>query len=440
MKILFVASECAPFVKTGGLADVVSALPKSLKRAGASVRIMLPGYPDLADLVAAGKELLRVDDGILGEVRVDSARAEGLDLLLVNAPSLYHRAGSPYLDPDGRDWPDNHLRFAALGRMAATVAQRGIGRGRGRWRPDILHSHDWQAGLGPAYLRLGPPSAVRTVTTIHNIAFQGLFGAEQLPLLSLPETEFRVEGFEYHGRISFLKAGLVWADRISTVSPTYARELMTPEFGMGFEGILGTRSGDVSGILNGVDLEVWNPRNRSGAGGELWGGRASGTPGQPAGPAGPLRPGTRAGRAAVLRREQADEAKGVGPAAGGPAAARHPGSRPDLARFGGRGSGGRFPCRRRRLTGSDRSQDIGYDEKLSHLMQGGADCILVPSRFEPCGLTQLYGLRYGCLPLVARTGGLADTVIDLNEAGAGNRCGHGVSVFPDDRECPGIRH
>ena len=212
MKILFVASECAPFVKTGGLADVVSALPKSLKRAGASVRIMLPGYPDLADLVAAGKELLRVDDGILGEVRVASARAEGLDLLLVNAPGLYHRAGSPYLDPDGSDWPDNHLRFAALGRMAATVAQRGIGRGRGRWRPDILHAHDWQAGLGPAYLRLGPPTAVRTVTTIHNIAFQGLFGAEQLPLLSLPETEFRVEGFEYHGRISFLKAGLVWAD------------------------------------------------------------------------------------------------------------------------------------------------------------------------------------------------------------------------------------
>ena len=162
MKILFVASECAPFVKTGGLADVVSALPKALERAGASVRVMVPGYPELADLVAAGKELLRVEDGIFGEVRVTSARAEGLDMLLINAPDLYHRAGSPYLDPYGRDWPDNHLRFAALGRMAATVAQRGDRSGEGgRWRPDILHAHDWQAGLGPAYLRLCPPSAVR---------------------------------------------------------------------------------------------------------------------------------------------------------------------------------------------------------------------------------------------------------------------------------------
>ena len=429
MRILFVASECAPFVKTGGLADVVSALPKSLEGAGASVRVMVPGYPELADLITAGKELLRVDDGILGEVRVVSAWAEGIDLLLVIAPHLYGRAGSPYLGPDGRDWPDNHLRFAALGRMAAIVAQRGIGQGRGRWFPDVLHAHDWQAGLGPAYLRLGPPSAVRTVTTIHNIAFQGLFGAEQLPLLGLPETEFRVEGFEYHGRISFLKAGLVWADRISTVSPTYARELMTPEFGMGFEGILAARSADMSGILNGVDLEVWNPETDP---------ALAATYGEDGLPA------RRANRRALLTRfglelepdaplfcvvSRLTRQKGLDlllevlprlKARGAGLVVRGTGDADLEAGFlaAAAGSPERIGVR------------LGYDEPLSHLMQGGADCILVPSRFEPCGLTQLYGLRYGCLPLVARTGGLADTVIDLNEAARATGAATGFQFSP----------
>ena len=429
MKILFVASECAPFVKTGGLADVVFALPKALERAGASVRVMVPGYPELADVIAAGKELLRVEDGIFGEVRVASARAEGLNLLLVNAPHLYHRAGSPYLDPEGRDWPDNHLRFAALGRMAAIVAQRGIGRGRGHWRPDILHAHDWQAGLGPAYLRLGPPSAVRTVTTIHNIAFQGLFGAEQLPLLGLPETEFRVEGFEYHGRISFLKAGLVWADRINTVSPTYARELMTPEFGMGFEGILAARSGDVSGILNGVDLETWNPGTDPALAANYGADRL---------------PARRANRRALLTRfglELAPDAplfcvvsrltrqKGLDLLLD--VLPRLKARRAGLVVLGSGDADLEAGFLAAAADSPDRTGvNIGYDEELSHLMQGGADCILVPSRFEPCGLTQLYGLRYGCLPLVARTGGLADTVIDLNEAARATDAATGFQFSP----------
>ena len=429
MRILFVASECAPFVKTGGLADVVSALPKSLERAGASVRVMVPGYPEFADLIAAGKEMLRVDDEILGEVRVASASAEGLDLLLINAPHLYHRSGSPYLGSDGRDWPDNHLRFAALGRMAAIVAQRGIGRGRGRWRPDILHAHDWQAGLGPAYLRLGPPSSVRTVTTIHNIAFQGLFGAEQLPLLGLPETEFRVEGFEYHGCISFLKAGLVWADRISTVSPTYARELMTPEFGMGFEGILAARSADMSGILNGVDLEVWNPETdpalaaNYGADG-LTARRANRRAllarfGLELEPDAPLfcivsRLTRQKGLDLLLEVLPRLKARGAGLAVLGSGDADLEAGFLAAAADSPEGIGVR----------------LGYDEPLSHLMQGGADCILVPSRFEPCGLTQLYGLRYGCLPLVARTGGLADTVIDLNEAARATGAATGFQFSP----------
>ena len=283
--------------------------------------------------------------------------------------------------------------------------------------------------MGPAYLRLGPPYSVRTVTTIHNIAFQGLFGAEQLPLLGLPETEFRVEGFEYHGHISFLKAGLVWADRISTVSPTYARELMTSEFGMGFEGILGARAGDVSGILNGVDLEVWNPETDPALAANY------GADGLPA---------RRVNRRALLARLGLELAPDSPLFCVVSRLTRQKGLDlllDVLPRLKARGAGlallgsGDADLEAGFLAAAADSPDrigvrIGYDEALSHLMQGGADCILVPSRFEPCGLTQLYGLRYGCLPLVARTGGLADTVIDLNEAARTTGAATGFQFSP----------
>ena len=415
MKVLFVASECAPFVKTGGLADVVSALPKALKETGASVRVMIPAYPALASLVASGRELLREDDVFLGDLRVTAASAEGLELLLVTAPHLYNRPGNPYLDPDGRDWPDNHLRFAALGRMAAIVARKGIGRGKSRWRPDVLHAHDWQAGLGPTFLRLGPPAAARTVTTIHNIAFQGLFGPEQLALLNLAPTEFHIEGLEYFGNISFLKAGLVWADRITTVSPTYARELLSPEFGMGFEGILGARAGDFTGILNGVDLDVWNPVTDPALAANF----------------GPNDLSARsANRRELLDRFDLDLGSNAPLFCVVSRLTRQKGLDmllEVLPRLLARGAGlvllgsgdGDLEAGFKAAAADSPTRigvRIGYDESLSHLMQGGADCIVIPSRFEPCGLTQLYGLRYGCLPLVARVGGLADTVIDLNEA------------------------
>jgi starch synthase len=422
LDVLFVASECAPFVKTGGLADVVSALPRALGRAGVSVRVLLPGYRALAELIAGGEELLRLADPVGGDVRVVGARAEGLSLLLLDAPHLFDRTGGPYLDPDGRDWPDNAERFATLSSVAATVAAEGIAG----WRPHVLHAHDWQAGLAPLYLRERGAADIGTVTTIHNVAFQGLFPQYLLARLSLPISGLTAEGFEYWGQVSFLKAGLFWSDRITTVSPGYARELAHPEFGMGFEGILAARRERLSGILNGIDTEVWDPG------------------------ADPALPRTYGAESLDLRRENRAALLGrFGLDLPGDAPlfcvvsrlTRQKGldllleALPRLAARGAGlvvlGSGDADLERGFRAAASARvGVRIGYDEALSHLMQGGADAILVPSRFEPCGLTQLYGLRYGCVPVVASTGGLADTVIDANDAGLVAEAATGIRFSP----------
>lgn len=420
MRVLFVASECAPLVKTGGLADVVAALPGALAASGIEARVMLPGYPAvMAALGGAGA------GAAAGKVRLVASQVGGLQLIAVDAPQLFGRPGNPYLAPDGRDWADNHLRYAALCRAAADVARNGLDG----WLPELVHVHDWPAGLVPAYLRLegrgGPP----TVMTIHNIAFQGLYPADQMPALGLPESGFTVEGFEYYGKIGFLKAGLSYADRITTVSPTYARELMTPEFGMGLEGLLSARRPHVTGILNGVDTDVWDPAADPHV--------AAPYSVRRLGPKAANRKAVeerfqlqavadaplfcvvsrltrqkgldllldclprlldRGARLAVLGTGDADLEAGFAAAA-----AVHP------------GRVGAF---------------IGYDEALSHLLQAGADSIVIPSRFEPCGLTQLYGLRYGTLPLVARTGGLADTVIDANEAALAEGVATGFQFAP----------
>ncbi|MEM8665074.1 MAG: glycogen/starch synthase, partial [Pseudomonadota bacterium] len=255
MKVLFVASECAPFMKTGGLADVVGALPKALAHAGVEVRVLLPAYRALAPAVAAGTEVFARVDPVYGSLRVVAVEAEGLSLLLLLAPHLFDRPGNPYVDGSGRDWPDNHLRFGALARVAALLAREGAGD----VLPDVVHAHDWQAGLAPAYLAWEQGRRVGTVTTIHNVAFQGVFPATAAQELWLPPSAFSVDGYEFYGRVSFLKAGLIYADRITTVSPTYARELMLPEFAFGFEGIIASRRAHLSGILNGTDLDVWNP-------------------------------------------------------------------------------------------------------------------------------------------------------------------------------------
>lgn len=425
MNVLCVASECAPFVKTGGLADVVGALPKALAPLGVSTRVLLPAYPALAEQVAQGTEVWRADNLQGGGARLLACQADGLDLLLLDAPHLYDRPGNIYLGADGQDWPDNAQRYAALSLVAAEVAMGALDN----WQPDVVHAHDWQAGLVPAYLHQADQPTPPCVMTIHNIAFQGLFDAALMTSLGLSSALYTSEGMEYFGRIGFLKAGLAFADKITTVSPTYARELLQPEFGMGLEGLLRARQSDVTGILNGIDLDAWDPEQDAALPGPYSVKR--------------LKPKAQS-RAAVLRRF------GLSEEMDGPlfcVISRLTAQKgldlllevlPTLVARGATlavvGSGDKaleagFVGAAHAYPGSV-GVIIGYDEPLSHLMQGGGDAILIPSRFEPCGLTQLYGLRYGTVPVVARTGGLADTVIDANEAARAAKCGTGVQFAP----------
>ncbi|QJF51717.1 glycogen synthase GlgA [Roseobacter ponti] len=425
MKVLFVASECAPFVKTGGLADVIGAVPGALKPLGAEARVMLPAYPALKALVKGGTEVWQSADLMGGPATLVAASAEGMDLLLLDAPHLYDRAGSIYLGPDGADWPDNAQRFAALSQVAAEVATGAAER----WRPDVVHAHDWQAGLIPAYLSQQAGVVPPTLMTIHNIAFQGLFDPALMPELGLDERHFDREGAEFWGRLGFLKAGLAMCDAITTVSPTYARELMTPEFGMGLEGLLQARAGDLTGILNGIDTDVWNPETD----GALTAGYSAKA----------LKNKTR-NRKTVLTRFDLDKnptgplfcvisrlttQKGLDLLLDAVPALVARGARLAVLGSGDKDLEAGFVAASHRHPGSV-GVIIGYDEPLSHLMQGGSDAILIPSRFEPCGLTQLYGMRYGTLPVVARTGGLADTVIDANEAALTAGVATGVQFAP----------
>ncbi|GEN99841.1 glycogen synthase [Novosphingobium sediminis] len=410
--VLSVASEAVPLVKTGGLADVVGALPEALAPHGVALTTLLPGYPAVIAALGKKPKALHKWDSLLGEpARLLAGKISTHPLLVLDAPGLFAREGGLYGDVTGRDWADNWKRFAALGRAAADVAG-GMVKGL---TFDLMHAHDWQAGMALAYQRFAPAGPVLpSVITIHNMAFQGHYGADLFPALGLPPQAMAIDGIEYHGGISFLKAGLAAASRITTVSPTYAREIREPGFGMGLEGLIRAREGDVSGIVNGIDPAVWNPASD------------------------PALKGTYSARALAKRaaNAQALEAEFGIEQGDGPLfivisrltwqkgmdvlleAADH------LVGIGGRlallGSGDAalesgFHAAAARHPGKIGVR-IGYDEALSHRMLGGGDAILVPSRFEPCGLTQLYGLAYGCVPVVSRTGGLADTVIDANLA------------------------
>ena len=256
MRVLSVASEIFPLIKTGGLADVAGALPGALAPLGVEMRTLVPGYPAvLAGLEGEGGGAVDLAEAMGGPVRLLSGRAAGLDLLVLDAPHLYARPGNPYLGPDGRDWPDNYRRYGLLARVAADI---GLGR-IGDWRPDLVHGHDWQAGLAPAYLSFADAPRPATVLTIHNLAFQGLFDPACIDELGLPPEAFRVDGYESWGRVGFLKAGLFYADRLTTVSPTYAQEIQTEALGMGLHGLLRSRAADLVGIANGIDDTVWDP-------------------------------------------------------------------------------------------------------------------------------------------------------------------------------------
>ena len=405
LSVLSVASEAFPLVKTGGLADVVGALPDALGPHGMATTTLLPGYPALAKAVKGAKVVHRWSDLLGVEARLLAARIGEHPLLVLDAPALFARAGGLYGQDD--DWH----RFGAFAFAAADVAA-GVVPG---YRFDLLHAHDWQAAMAPAYLRfLHADHRPASVMTVHNIAFQGQFGAEVFADLGLPAMAYAIDGVDYYGGVGFLKAGLAAADAITTVSPTYAAEIREGRFGMGLEGLIEARRDRVHGIVNGIDPAVWNPETD---------------------PALPSRYTARALGRRKANKRAIEAVFGLDPGDGPlfTVISRLTWQKgmdvltqclDELVALGGRlallGSGdahleAAFLAAAARYPGRIGVQ-IGYDEPLSHLLQGGADAILIPSRFEPCGLTQLYGLAYGCVPIVARTGGLADTVIDANEA------------------------
>ncbi|MFO1164045.1 MAG: glycogen synthase GlgA [Paracoccus sp. (in: a-proteobacteria)] len=414
-RVLSVASECVPLIKTGGLADVAGALPAALAPHGVGMRTLLPGYRGvMAAQGTAAPVVAELGDLFGGPARIRRAALGETALYLLDAPHLFDRDGGPYLGPDGKDWPDNPQRFAALDRAAAIIARDGIEG----WRPQILHLHDWQAGLAPVYLRQLGVRDVRTLLTIHNVAFQGLAPAHMLGALQLPAHLFTPQGFEYWGRISALKAGIVFADKVSTVSPTYAEELMTPEFGMGMEGVLADRGADFIGILNGIDLKTWTPPYSDTKGKARARAALRAEFGLPEA-AGPL--------CVVISR--LSEQKGLDLLIEAlPALIENGGQLAVLGAGDPALEAALRAAAERNPTGV--ALRIGYDEALAHRMIEGGDAILVPSRFEPCGLTQMYGLRYGTLPVVSLTGGLADTVINASAAAMGAGVATGLQFHP----------
>ncbi len=429
VKVLFVTPECYPLVKTGGLADVAGALPLALAPLGVESRVLLPAYPGVRAKLEGVARVAALPGlfGGAGEL-VEGTTADGLRVLLLDAPHLFHREqGGPYLGPDGTDWPDNHLRFGALSWVGAQISMGRVGG----WQPDLVHLHDWQAALTAAYLHFDKESAdaPASLLTIHNLAFQGLFPATTRKALKLPAEVLHVDGMEYWDQLSFLKAGVQWCDHLSTVSPTYAREILTPEEGMGFDGLLRARAHELTGIVNGIDLDVWDPE----------------TDPHLAAPYSSRRLAAKSKNTAALQRELGLDVRADVPLFGLVSRLTEQkgldvllDALPRLVATGAQlavlGTGAAFLEDGFRAAAAAHPGQIatviGFDEALSHRIQAGAHAVLVPSRFEPCGLTQLYGLRYGSLPVVSRVGGLADTVIDANTAALRSGVATGVQFSP----------
>ncbi len=425
IEVLSVASEIYPLIKTGGLADVVGSLPGALKAEKVKVRTLVPGYPAVKKALKKAEEVYVFTDFFGGPASILTARVAGLDLFVLVADHLYDRPGGPYIDLSGRDWVDNPIRFAALSRAGASLAT-GLLPG---YAPKIVHVHDWQAGLTAAYLVYGGAPRPGVVITIHNLAFQGQFDRRLLSSLGLPAAAFTNDGVEYYGDIGYLKAGIRLADRITTVSPTYAAEICTAEGGMGLEGLLRGRADKLSGILNGIDEKVWDPTNdphlASAYSHTDLAARAPNKAdlqshfGLDQNPEAPV--------FAVVSRLSWQ--KGLDLLLEALPVLLSEGAQLVLLGSGDRELQSAFAAAEREHVGRI-GCEFRYDEPMAHRVQAGADALIVPSRFEPCGLTQLCALRYGAVPVVARVGGLSDTVIDAGPMAVSAGVGTGVQFAP----------
>ena len=406
--VLFVTPECAPLVKTGGLGDVAGALPHALAAEGLDARILLPGYTEVLDRCKGAATLATLD--VLGHsVRLlDARHPTGVALIIADCPALYARGGGPYQADDGDDWDDNATRFGVLARTAAILASAASPIA---WRPRVLHCNDWPTALAPLYLRQQPAPRAASVMTIHNLAFMGNFPYEDIEALDLPEASRGIDGMEFHGKASFLKAGIVYADAVTTVSPTYAREIQGSELGFGLEGVLAARASSLFGVLNGIDTATWNPQ----------------TDPHLAARYGVLTLERKIANKRLLKRKLELEGPDDVPVLGCVTRITHQKgvdliarAIPQLAKLPAQvvivGTGDREMIAQltaAQLLAPDHvGLFFGFDEILAHQVEGGADAFLMPSRFEPCGMNQMYSQRYGTPPIAHATGGLVDTIVD----------------------------
>ena len=425
LSVLFVTSEIFPLIKTGGLADVSAALPNALQALGVDIRVLVPGYPEV--LAAIKKKIDIVTWKILGQdVDVFAATLPEFDFpLVVASAKIFNRPGNPYVDSDKNDWPDNALRFGTLAHVGARLSSYGNGLD---WQPDIVHCNDWQAGLIPALLHFEEDAHAVSVMTIHNLSFQGIFPSAYTKILGLPERSFDIEGVEYYDQLSFLKAGIYFADQLTTVSASYAQEIQTRVFGCGMHGLLADRQDVLKGIVNGIDTKTWDPQHdvylpqrydsdslqdklknktalQSRLGLNISDGMLFGIVSR------------------LTSQKGLDLVLEVAPR---------------IVKRGGQlailGNGNVDLQQQFQTLAKTNSRvvhvETGYDEALAHLIEAGADSFLMPSRFEPCGLNQMYSMRYGTPPIVRATGGLNDTVSDANPRTIENGSGTGF-VFSE---------
>ncbi len=428
MHVLFVTSEAFPLIKTGGLADVSGALPKAIKNLSSfngEIKILMPAYTGVLEKLQSNQHVANIralgHDCQLYAGRMPESNVE---VILIHNSMLYEREGGPYNDQYGNDWPDNAIRFGVLCRIASILSTQNSPL---NWRPELIHCNDWQSGLTPLYVKLVDKSDTKTLFSIHNMAYQGNFHQGTMNALELPAAHFNINGYEFYNQISFMKAGLYYADFLSTVSPTYAKEIQTEDYGFGMHGLLKTRQNKLTGILNGIDTADWNPKTDQYLNAHYSTSNMSGkkTVKKNLQKAFELNIDADAPLLGIVSRFAYQKGLDLLPEI-----------IPTLIAEGCQivilGSGEKsLEDSFNHLQNSYPNQigvKIGYHEMLSHNIMAGADMFIMPSRFEPCGLNQMYGLTYGTPPIVSATGGLADSVIDSNTETISNNTATGFVI------------